>query len=145
MKALIQQSLGQETSSASASSLLGTAGHLWPAQGGFCSRWAHTRTHEFGRGPSDGLQATEKLLTTSDNFGPQTATRVSAAMALAYLATCCTKNMVIHNHFVLSHDATGKKMMRQMQCVQSLVLILVLSGCTSGQSSIVTVPHGCTH
>jgi hypothetical protein len=56
-------------------------------------------------------------------------------MALAYLATCCTKNMVIHNHFVLSHDATGKKMMRQMQCVQSLVLILVLSGCTSGQSS----------
>jgi hypothetical protein len=56
-------------------------------------------------------------------------------MALAYLATCCTKNMVIHNHFVLSHDATGKKMMRQMQCVQLLVLILVLSGCTSGQSS----------
>jgi SPOR domain len=56
-------------------------------------------------------------------------------MALAYLATCCTKNVVIHDHFVLSHDATGEKMMRQMQCMQSLVLILVLSGCTSGQSS----------
>jgi len=37
MKALIQHPPGQGTSSASL--LVGIAGHLWPTQGRFCSRW----------------------------------------------------------------------------------------------------------